>query len=105
MLGATKLLEKSVEADPKFAQARSALAEAWDALGFETKATEEAKKALDADAGLSTEARNVVSARYFATTRDWQHAVQQYAQLWTQYRDEPDYGLLLANTQIRSGKA
>jgi eukaryotic-like serine/threonine-protein kinase len=105
LLGATKLLEKSVEADPKFAQAHSALAEAWDALGFETKATEEAKKALDADAGLSTEARNVVSARYFATTRDWQHAVQQYAQLWTQYRDEPDYGLLLANTQIRSGKA
>ncbi|MGA2427266.1 MAG: protein kinase [Candidatus Acidiferrum sp.] len=105
LLGATKLLEKSVEADPKFAQAHSALAEAWDALGFETKATEEAKKALDADSRLSTEARNVVSARYFATTRDWQRAVQQYAQLWTQYRDEPEYGLLLANTQIRAGKA
>ncbi len=105
LLGATRLLEKSVEADPKFAQAHSALAEAWDALGFETKATEEAKKALDADSRLSTEARNVVSARYFATTRDWQRAVQQYAQLWTQYRDEPEYGLLLANTQIRAGKA
>lgn len=104
LVGTTKLLEQSVEADPKFAQAHSALAEAWDALGFETKATEEAKKALDASTNLSSEARNLVSARYFATSRDWPRAVQQYAQLWTQYRDEPEYGLLLANTQIRAGK-
>jgi eukaryotic-like serine/threonine-protein kinase len=104
LLGATKLLEKSVEADPKFAQAHNALAEAWDALGFETKATEEAKKAMDVSANLSSEARNLVSARYYATSRDWPRAIQQYAQLWTQYRDEPEYGLLLANTQIRAGK-
>ena len=35
-------------ADPQFAQAHSALAQAWDALGFESKAADEAKKALDA---------------------------------------------------------
>jgi eukaryotic-like serine/threonine-protein kinase len=104
LLGATKFLEKSIDADPKFAQAHSALAEAWDALGFESRAIEESRKALDASANLSSEARGLISARYFATSRDWPRAIQQYNLLWSQYRDEPEYGLLLANTQIRAGK-
>jgi len=105
VLAATKLLEKAIEADPQFAQAHSALAESWDALGFESKAAEEAKKALDSAASLSTEARARASGQYYAATRDWTKAIQQYAQLWTEYRDEPEYGLLLANTQIRAGKS
>jgi tetratricopeptide (TPR) repeat protein/tRNA A-37 threonylcarbamoyl transferase component Bud32/TolB-like protein len=105
VLAATKLLEKSIEADPQFAQAHSALAESWDALGFESKAAEEAKKALDSATGLSTEARARASGQYYAVTRDWSKAIPQYAQLWAEYRDEPEYGLLLANTQIRAGKA
>jgi serine/threonine protein kinase/tetratricopeptide (TPR) repeat protein len=104
VLAATKLLEKSIEADPQFAQAHSALAQAWDSLGFENKATEEAKKALDSASGLSTEARNVVTARYYAATRNWSKAIPQYASLWSEYRDEPEYGLQLAETQIRAGK-
>ncbi len=104
VLAATKLLEKSIDADPKFAQAHSALAESWDALGFETKATEEAKLAMDSASGLSTESRDLVRARYYAATRDWSKAIPQFSALWTQYRDEPEYGLLLANTQIRAGK-
>lgn len=105
VLAATKLLEQSIEADPHFAQAHSALAESWDALGFETQAAEEAKKALEAASGLSTESRSRITAQYYAATRDWTKAIQQYAQLWAEYRDEPEYGLLLANTQIRAGKA
>jgi eukaryotic-like serine/threonine-protein kinase len=105
MLAATKLLEQSIEADPQFAQAHSALAESWDALGFEAKAAEEAKKALDDAGNLSTEARVRITAQYYAANRDWTKAIQQYAQLWSEYRDEPEYGLLLANTQIRAGKA
>jgi tetratricopeptide (TPR) repeat protein len=105
VLAATKLLEKAVDADPQFAQAHSVLAESWDALGFETKAAEEAKKALDASSGLSNEARTRAGGQYYAATRDWPKAIQAYAQLWTEYRDEQEYGLLLANTQIRAGKA
>ncbi len=105
VLAATKLLEQSIEADPQFAQAHSALAESWDALGFEAKAAEEAKKALAAAGGLSTEARVRITAQYYAANREWTKAIQQYAQLWSEYRDEPEYGLLLANTQIRAGKA
>jgi serine/threonine protein kinase len=42
-----KSLESSIAADPKFVKARVALAGAWSDLGFESKAQEEAKKALD----------------------------------------------------------
>ncbi|HEY2820304.1 MAG TPA: protein kinase [Candidatus Acidoferrum sp.] len=102
--GATRLLQQAIDHDPQFAKAHSALSGAWDALGFEAKATEEAKKAVDVSGKLSSEARDLISARFSATSRDWPKAIQQYAQLWTQYRDEPEYGLLLANTQIRAGK-
>ncbi|MGC1905299.1 MAG: protein kinase [Candidatus Acidiferrum sp.] len=101
---AIQLLEKSVEADPQFARAHAALAEAWDSLGFESKAADEAKKALDSSRNLSTEARDLIGARYAASNRDWTQAIPKYAQLWTQYRDEPEYGLLLANAQLRAGK-
>jgi len=101
---ATKLLQQSIDSDPNFARAHSALSGAWDALGFETKATEEAKKAVETSGKLSREARDLIAARFSATSRDWPKAIQQYAQLWTQYRDEPEYGLLLANTQVRAGK-
>jgi tetratricopeptide (TPR) repeat protein/TolB-like protein len=105
VLSATKLLEKATEADPQFAQAHSTLAEAWDALGFDSKAADEAKKAVGAAKGLSSEAQSRIDAQYFAATRDWSKAIQQYAQLWAQYRDEPEYGMLLARAQVRSGKA
>jgi serine/threonine protein kinase/tetratricopeptide (TPR) repeat protein len=101
---ATKLLQQSIDSDPNFAKAHSSLSEAWDALGFENKATEEAKKAVEVSGKLSREARDLINARFSAMSRDWSKAIQQYSQLWTQYRDEPEYGLLLANTQIRAGQ-
>jgi tetratricopeptide (TPR) repeat protein/tRNA A-37 threonylcarbamoyl transferase component Bud32/TolB-like protein len=105
VLAATKLLQQSVGADPQFAQAHSALAQAWDALGFESKAAEEAQKALGAAKGLSAEAKSRANAQLYSATRDWPKAIQEYSQLWAQYRDEPEYGLALANTQNRAGKS
>jgi serine/threonine protein kinase/tetratricopeptide (TPR) repeat protein len=105
LLGATKLLEKAVAADPNFVQAHGALAEAWSDLGFETKAADEAKKAMDLSAKLSPEGKGVAAGRYFEMTRDWDKAIQQYAQLWTLYGDDPEYGLLLARSQTMGGKA
>jgi serine/threonine protein kinase len=105
VLAATKSLEKSIEADPKFAQARSTLAEAWAMLGYDSNARDEAKRALDLAGGLPTEDRDLVSARYYAASHDWPKAITQYSQLWSQYPDDPQYGLLLAATQINSGQA
>jgi tetratricopeptide (TPR) repeat protein/tRNA A-37 threonylcarbamoyl transferase component Bud32 len=105
VLAATRLLQQSVAADPQFSQAHSALAQSWDALGFESKAADEAQKALDAAANLSTEAKSRASAQLYAAKRDWSKAIQEYSQLWAEYRDEPEYGLMLAQTQMRAGKS
>jgi tetratricopeptide (TPR) repeat protein/tRNA A-37 threonylcarbamoyl transferase component Bud32 len=105
VLDATKLLEKSVSADPDFAQAHSLLAEAWSDLGYDSKAEEESKRALDLAAKMSTESRGIISGRYFEMSRDWNKAVEQYSSLWTLFADDPEYGLLLARAQIGAGKA
>ena len=104
ILGATKSLEKSVDADPDFAQAHSALAQAWSDLGYDSKAQEEAKKALDLSQKMSTEARGLISGRYFEMSREWPKAIQQYSSLWTLFSDNPEYGMLLARSQIGAGK-
>ncbi len=105
LLGAARLLEKAVTADQNFVQARGALAEAWSGLGFEAKAAEEAKKAMDLSGKLSPEGKGLATGRFYEMTRDWDKATQQYAQLWTLYGDDPEYGLLLARSQASGGKA
>jgi eukaryotic-like serine/threonine-protein kinase len=102
--GAIKALQKAVAADPKFAQAHSALAEAWSDLGYETKAAEEAKKALDLSSNLSAEARGLITARYNEMVHDWPKAIENYASLRTLFVDDPEYGLLLARSQVSAGK-
>ena len=105
LLAATKLLDKAIAADPKFARAHSALAQAWVILGFDEKAKDQAKQAFDLTSGLSSEARGLVTASYYEATHDWPKAIQEYSSLWSQYRDNPQYGLLLARTQINASKA
>jgi tetratricopeptide (TPR) repeat protein/TolB-like protein len=103
--GAIQLLTKCVAADPHFAQPHVALAEAWSTLGFETRAQEEAKRAVDLSANMSVQGKALVTGRFYETQHDWPKAVEQYASLWTVYRDNPEYGLLLANSQTNAGKA
>src|SRR5207248_6555509 len=46
-LAARNLLEKAIAADPSHALSHSALAQSWSALGYDAKAQQEAKNALD----------------------------------------------------------
>ncbi len=102
--GAIKALQKAVAADPDFAQAHSALAEAWSDLGYEAKAAEEAKKAVDLSSRLSAEARGLIAGRYNEMSHDWPKAIENYASLRTLFVDDPEYGLLLARSQTSAGK-
>jgi eukaryotic-like serine/threonine-protein kinase len=99
-----KSLERSIAADPKFVKARVALAGAWSDLGFESKAQEEAKRALDDSAKMSAEGKGLVAGRYYEAMHDWPKAMEQYSSLWQLYSDSPEYGLLLAASQISGGK-
>ena len=71
-IGARDLLVRAVTADPSNAVARSALAAAWSALGYDAKAREEAERAADLSTSLPREQRLAVEARYRALAGDSQ---------------------------------
>jgi tetratricopeptide (TPR) repeat protein len=103
-LAARDLLLKAVAADPTFPMAHSALASAWLALGYDSKAQQEAKLAYDLSAHLSPEERLLTEGRYREATRDWPKAVEIYDTLWRTFPDDLDYGLRLASVQSSAGQ-
>ena len=103
-LGARDLLQKAVEADPKYAMAHSALSAAWDQLGYDSEKQKEAKNAFDLSGNLLHEQRLLVEARYREATSEWDKAIDIYRALQTVVPDELEYGLRLASTQVRAGK-
>jgi eukaryotic-like serine/threonine-protein kinase len=103
-LAARDLLEKAKAADPSNAAVRSALANAWGQLGYDAKALEESKKALDLSAGLSREARFAAEGRYQMAANNWPKMVEIYQSLFNVFPDNPDYGIQLAVAQSNAGK-
>ncbi|HEX4965718.1 MAG TPA: tetratricopeptide repeat protein [Thermoanaerobaculia bacterium] len=103
-VGARDLLVRAVVAEPANALSHSALATAWNALGYDAKAREEAKAAFDRAANLPWEERLLIEGRYREVTQDWDHAIQTWWKLWSKYPDNLDYGLRLAAVQTDSGR-
>jgi eukaryotic-like serine/threonine-protein kinase len=103
-LVARDLLQKSIALDPKFAQAHSALAAAWSALGYEGKEIDEAKLAFDLSGGLGREDKLAIEARYREATHDWNNAVNAYRTLSHFFPDNLEYGIRLASVQGAVGK-
>ena len=100
---ARDLLQQAVESDPKHALAHAALSRAWSALGYDARATEEAKKASDLSGKLPRESRLSIEARYREVTRDWPRTIEIYRALWNFFPDNLEYGLRLAKAQISAG--
>ncbi len=104
-LSARDLLEKATAAEPKNAMIHAALAQAWNGLGYQAKAREEAKSAFDLSAKLSHERRLFIEGRYREIGGAWNQAVDIYASLFRFFPDNLEYGLRLAFSQISAGKA
>ncbi len=104
-VGARDLLTKAVAADPSNAVARSALAAAWSALGYDATARDEAKRAADLSSALPREPRLAVEARYRALAGDSKKAIESYDALWRLFPDNLDYGLALVGFQTSGGYA
>lgn len=102
---ARDLLARAVAADPGHAPAHSALAAAWAALGYDGKAREEARAALDRAGGLPEEEKLLIQGRYFETVQDWGQAAEIYWNLFSLFPDNLDYGLRLADVQTSAGRA
>jgi DNA-binding winged helix-turn-helix (wHTH) protein/tetratricopeptide (TPR) repeat protein len=103
-LEASDLLQRAVAADPKFALAHSALAEAWFPLGYDKKSQQEARQAYELSANLSREEKLVVEGRFRNFNHEYQKAIEVYRALFTLFPDNIDYGLRLARVQDRGGK-
>jgi DNA-binding winged helix-turn-helix (wHTH) protein/tetratricopeptide (TPR) repeat protein len=96
---ARDLLTKAVAADPGYPLAHAALADAWSHLGYATKARAEIERARALSAHLGPEDRLLIDGQYYATIQDHTRAIDAYRQLFTQFPDNLDYGLRLANEQ------
>jgi len=103
-LAARDLLEKAVAADPHYALAHSALASAWHALGYDTKAQEEAKRAFALSANLSRQDRLLIEGVDREMSHEPEKAVEVYRILWGYFPDNPDYGIHLAHAQASAGE-
>lgn len=101
-LRARELLERAVAADPNHALSHSALAQAWQALGYDAKARAEAKRAFDLSEHLSRENRLAVEARHRELSQDFPAAIDLYQTLYNFFPDRIDYGLRLASAQLRA---
>jgi serine/threonine protein kinase/tetratricopeptide (TPR) repeat protein len=104
-VGARDLLVRAVAADPDNALAHSGLSAAWAALGYDGKARDEAKAALDLSGGLPEEEKLLIQGRYFETVQDWEQAVEIYWNLFSLFPDDLDHGLRLAAAQTAAGRA
>ena len=97
-------LVRAVQAEPNYALAHTALADAWAALGYEVKAREEAKIALGLSEGLSPEEALFIEAKYREWANEWDSAIEIYRRLSQFSTDHLDYRLRLAKAQIAAGK-
>jgi tetratricopeptide (TPR) repeat protein len=102
-VAARDLLQKAVAADPTSAQAHVALATAWGQLGYDARALEETKKAVELSTHLSCEDSLSIEGRYWQAAHNWPKAVEAYKSLNTFFPDNPEYALLLATAQGSAG--
>ncbi|MFY9824755.1 MAG: protein kinase, partial [Thermoanaerobaculia bacterium] len=102
---ARDLLKQAVAGEPGFPLAHSALAAAWNRLGYVKKAADEAKLAFDAlPARLSEAEQALVRARYWETLGHWDQAIESYRSLWAKNPRNLEYGLSLAKAQVQAGR-
>ncbi len=102
---ARDLLMRATAMEPGFALAHAALSEAWSTLGYDARAEEEARKAVEHSEGLSREERLGVQAQLAQARKKWDEAIQLYQALWTWFPDDIEYGLRAARMQIAAGRA
>ncbi len=101
--GASVLLEKAAHADPSHPLIWAAQARAWSDLGYDARARNAGKKALDLAGSLSREDRLGVEGLYFRTTGEWSRAVEIYKSLSVFYPDSLEYALQLVDIQVAAG--
>ncbi|PYQ66626.1 MAG: hypothetical protein DMF53_03240 [Acidobacteria bacterium] len=102
--GALRSLQQAVEIDARSAVIHSALSQVWTALGYDVRASEEARQALDLSGSLSREDRLVIEGQRYRASKDWSKASEAYRSLWTFFPDDVDHGLQLVDSLTMGGR-
>ena len=104
-VAASDLFASVVRLQPEYSPAYSAWATAMSDLGFDSRATVAARKAMDLAQNLSPQARLQTEARFHEINGDWSQAVEIYSRLQRSYPDNLERGLELALAQNAAGKS
>ena len=102
-LPAADLLQKSLTLEPNFALGHAALADAWAALGYDSRALSSAQKALSLSNGLPEDERMEIQGRYYELSHDWIGATGVYRHLFQDFPDDLESGLKLAAAETAAG--
>jgi len=102
-LPAAELLQKSLTLESGFALGHAALADAWAALGYDSRALASAQKALSLSNGLPEDERMEIQGRYYELSHDWAGATVVYRHLWQDFPDDIESGLKLAAAEMSAG--
>lgn len=102
-LDAVKFLRQATGADPGSASIHAALSQAWVWLGYDARAVDEARQAVELSQGLPRPERLAIQARFYEASKQWSRASEIYRSLWTFYPDDLEYGLQLATALFTSG--
>ncbi|HYX22657.1 MAG TPA: tetratricopeptide repeat protein, partial [Thermoanaerobaculia bacterium] len=100
---ALELLRQAAAADPGSAVIHSALSRTWTAMGYDTRAVAEARRAVELAGSLPREDRLAIQARLYQASKQWDQAAETYRSLWTFFPDEIEYGLQLADNLTTGG--
>ncbi|HET9754402.1 MAG TPA: protein kinase, partial [Myxococcales bacterium] len=103
-LGARPLLEQAAQIDPAFPLAHAALSEAFRRLGRQADEEREALLAHEHASALGREQQLMVEARLRVARREWARAEELYRSLYDFFPATVDYGLNLAQVQVRAGR-
>jgi DNA-binding winged helix-turn-helix (wHTH) protein/tetratricopeptide (TPR) repeat protein/TolB-like protein len=97
-------LQAAVNADPGNAFIHSALSDAWNALGYGSRAIEESKRAFELSTSLGRLDQLGIEARYRASSQQWNRAIEIYGDIFRLFPDSLEDGLNLAKAQSRARK-
>jgi DNA-binding winged helix-turn-helix (wHTH) protein/tetratricopeptide (TPR) repeat protein len=95
-------LQAAVAADPGNALIHSALADAWTALGYGSRANEENRRAFELSTSLGRLDQLGIEARYRASAKQWDRAIEIYRDIFRLFPDSLEDGLNLAKAQLRA---
>jgi len=95
---------KAAALAPNAPLVHAALARAWDSLGYERQARDEADRAFALAGELARTDKLQIEALRAGTQGNWVRAAELYGALWEFFPDDLEWGLDLADAQSHAGR-